>query len=427
MTRFPRMPALLLLVGLIAPCCTPCFAAELWSDQDTGRALSLNTAFKFSALGSRTPDERLLFPDTWTATGLFRGRLMLEGGHSEKTRSELAYEHRARWDSSPGGGFAASGGFLPSFAEAPYRIEQLDWQIDAGSDYLYRHEIDRALVAVSPDWGDVVIGRQAIGLGRGVLFGAVDVFAPFSPIEVDREWRRGVDALRVDYRLSPTSSAELIGVAGRDWDHSALLGRVRGYVGNVDGELILGKRARDLMLAGAMSAIVGDAAVHAELALFETPKDHPDGGLFGNDHLIPKAVLGASYTFDVGNGLTVWGEYHYSGFGIENIEEAARFLLREDFVERYLRGDTQTLGRHALGMQMTYPFNQAWSGNLIMLVSPRDGSGLISPTVNWDFSNTGSLRIIGFVPWGPEPDGIRLRSEYGATPITLYAQLALYF
>ena len=35
-----------------------------------------------------------------------------------------------------------------------------------------------------------------------MLFGAVDLFSPFSPLEADREWRRGVDAIRADVKLA---------------------------------------------------------------------------------------------------------------------------------------------------------------------------------------------------------------------------------
>jgi hypothetical protein len=150
--------------------------------------------------------------------------------------TELAYEQRASMTSKDAG--AAGTGILPSGGKAPYRIGQLDWELAEDDDtFIYRHEVDRALVALHPDWGEVIMGRQAIGLGRGVLFGAVDVFSPFSPAEVDREWRRGVDAARVEYRISDTSSAEVLAAFGENWDDSALLGRFRGYIGNIDGEL----------------------------------------------------------------------------------------------------------------------------------------------------------------------------------------------
>jgi len=387
---------------------TPAFAIDIRTDKEGHNEVSLDIALKASALLSYAPDDPILYPERTTGIGLFRARFSLRTGHDEWMNTELAYEQRARLTSEDTG--AAGAGILPSGGEAPYRIGQLDWELARDDDtFMYRHEIDRALIALHPDWGEFTIGRQAIGLGRGVLFGAVDVFSPFSPAEVDREWRRGVDAARIEYRISDTTSAEVLAAFGENWDDSALLGRLRGYIGNIDGELIFGKRAEDIMYAGTMSAVVRDAEVHVELAAFDTPEKHPDGGLFGNDRLIGKAVAGASYTFNVGNGLTLIGEYHYSGFGVEEIEDATpRLLLDLDFQERFLRGDSQILGQHAVAAQWSYPFSNVLGGGLLFLMSP-------------------VLIVSGFVPWGEKPSGGILGSEYGSSPVSLFLQLSAYF
>jgi hypothetical protein len=254
------------------------------------------------------------------------------------------------------------------------------------------------------------------------------MFAPFSPTEVDREWRRGVDAARAEYRLSDKASVEGIGVFGTSWDESALLGRARGYLGPVDGEVILGERGEDFLAAIVTSAAVFDAEVHAEAALFDVPEKQPDGGAFGTEQLVAKAVLGASHTFKLGNGLTLLGEYHYSGLGIEDAENTTRIPATDRTLqERFLRGATQTLGRHNLGLQTSYPLNEAVTAGFLTLISARDGSGLISPSVVWDVRRNVTFLASAFAPWGPRPaDGV-LRSEYGVTPWSLYLQVNVYF
>ncbi|MBN2309414.1 MAG: hypothetical protein JXR94_10615 [Candidatus Hydrogenedentes bacterium] len=402
-------------------------AVELWASEQGEQSIDLDTAVKWSSLGAYAPDDPRLYPERATGTALFRLRLGLNVQFDDRITSELAYEHRAQLATASGGA-SASAGILPSLGEAPYRLTQLDWELAGNGDTTaYRHEIDRALVAFHPKWGSVVVGRQAIGLGRGVLFGAVDVFSPFSPAEVDREWRRGIDAVRAEYHLSDTSAVELIGAFGPSWDDSAALARARGYFGNTDAELIIGKRAEDFMVGTSLSRTVKDAEVHLELAVFHTPESQPEGGLFGDDHLVGKAVLGSSYTFDIGNGLTVIGEYHYCGFGVEDIDRVTGRAARPEFQERYLRGDLQILGQHALGLQASYSFGTAWAGYLMILQSPIDGSGLASPALNWDFSNNASLRLSAFFPWGDPPRRGRIRSEYGAVPISLFLQLSAYF
>jgi hypothetical protein len=405
-------------------------AAVLWEDEEEQQKLELNTALKWTSLLSREPDDPVLFPDRNAAVGLFRARFDVKYADAPLLDANFAYEHQMRGQT--GGAASIGGNILPAGGKPFFRLTDLDWRVSrSGETFEWRHEIDRTLVSLHPSWGEVTIGRQAVGLGRGRLFSAVDMFAPFSPTEVDREWRRGVDGARAEYRLSDKTSVEGIGVFGTSWDESALLGRARGYVGPVDGELIFGKRGEDLLGAVVTSAAVLDAEVHAEAAFFDVPEDQPDGGFLGDDRLVAKAVFGASYTFNVGNGLTLLGEYHYSGFGIEDAEDAedATRLLATDATlqERFLRGDTQTLGRHNLGFQASYPVNETVNAAFLTLTSARDGSGLLSPSVTWDARRNVTFLASAFAPWGPRPSGGALRSEYGGTPWSLFLQMNVYF
>jgi len=413
----------IVLVLLLAPWAG---GLELWSDDERGSRGDLDVAGKVTSLASNAPSDPILFPDDFSRTTLTRLRLGLDVRHNDWLDSELAYEQRARWLSG-GTGLGAGGSVLPAEAKAPFRLTQLDWEITADDDSSYRHEIDRGLVALHPEWGDVTLGRQAIGLGRGTLFSAVDVFSPFSPLEVDREWRRGVDAFRAEYRLSTTSSAETITAFGETWEQSAWLGRFRGYLGDIDGSLIFGKRAEDFMVGATFSAIVGEAEVHGELALFDTPEAQPDSTLWGGDRLATKLVLGSSYTFNVGNGLTLLGEYHYSDFGVKDAEDALMRLQDSDFQKRYLRGDTQILGREAIAAQLSYPFNEAVNGGFLVLTNPTDGSGVVSPSLRLDLDRNLTLTTNLFVPWGAEPKNGQLRSEYGASPVSFFVQAAVYY
>jgi hypothetical protein len=413
------------LVALVLSRTRSARAVELWANEQGGRG-DLDVAGKLTSLASEAPSDPILYPQRWSRTTLARLRLGLDVQHNDWMDSQLAYEQRARWPSGAGG-LGATSSSLPAEAAAPFRITQLDWEIAADDSLIWRQEIDRGLVSLHPEWGEVTIGRQAIGLGRGVLFGAVDVFAPFSPLEVDREWRRGVDAFRAEYRLSTTTSAEVISAFGPTWEQSALLGRLRGYVGDVDGSLIFGKRAEDTMLGTAVSTIVKDAEVHGEVAVFDTPEEQPDGGFGGNEHLAVKTVLGASYTFDVGNGLTLLVEHHYSGFGVEDARDALMRLQDKDFRDRLLRGDMQILGRQAMAGRISYPFNDIASGSFLVLTSPTDGSGVFSPSLRVDLNRNMTFLASAFVPWGSGPSDGQLQSEYGATPTSLFLQMAVYY
>ena len=421
-----RTPLRVALVFVVLLCCVPTHAVEIWSNEEGSRSVTLNPTLKLSGLVSHNPDDRFVYPSAWSGLGLARLRLDVNAQWGERANAQVAYEHSARWASRDN---ATSGGrgILPSAAESPYRLTQLYDTVFEENRVIYYHELDRALLAFHPSWGEVVLGRQAIGLGRGVLFSAVDMFAPFSPLEVDREWRRGVDAARVEYRISDTTSAEAIGVFGESWDDSALVIRLRGFIGRFDMEALGGKRGEDEFIAGVLSTAVGDAEAHGEIALFHVPEAHPDGEPFGDDRLVPKIVIGSSYTFDVGNGLTVFAEYHYSGFGAKDPSDALALYTNPDFQKRALRGDSQILGRHALGVQIGYPFNESLNGAGSIIISPKDGSGVFAPSIRWDLSRTTSLSVTGYVPWGAGPHHGRIGSEYGTSGESIFVQLSMYF
>ena len=410
-------------------------ASDAGAGADERRADPFEITIKATGLVSRAPDDMALYPVRDSASSLWRMRLTYQGRPAEGVRTELAYEQRARLQSE-GAGAAGAAGLLPSAAEAPYRLTQLDWLIaDAGETYAYRHEIDRASVSFDLELaghrGRVTLGRQAVGMGRGVIFGAVDVFAPFSPLEVDRDWRRGVDAARADFALTDTTSFDVTAAFGADHDHDAVVARLRGYSpgSGADGELIVGRRARDWMYAGVFSRPVGGAEAHCELAVFEIPEHAGDGELFGADHLTARLVIGGSYNFaGVGEGgLKVFAEYHYSGFGVAHPQEILTRLQDPQFLRRFLRGDTQILGRHALAGQLSYPFTDTLTGTFLLLTSPADGSGVAAPSVRYDLADNATLLGSLFVPWGAGPRFGELQSEYGATPISLFLQAAIYY
>jgi hypothetical protein len=287
-------------------------------------------------------------------------------------------------------------------------------------------QLDRATAAFRRGRLAVTVGRQAIGWGRGVLFSAVDIFAPFTPLQIDQEWRDGVDAASLDWKLADAWSVSAVSAWGPTWSSSALGGRIRGYFGPVDAEILVAKRAQDTMYGLTSSAAIGDAEAHGELAIFQTPGDIPSSGVLGNATLVPKAVLGASKNFQVGSGLKVTLEYHYSGFGAATPSALAPLLANPAFLARLARGDTQIAGAQALGWSSSYTFDIRWSATLTLLQSLIDDSGVIAPSATWDISDNASLLASIFIAYGRSPSNGSLQSQFGAVPPTAILQLRLY-
>jgi len=394
-----------------------------FSDPDP---LTLRAAMKWTSLLSRAPADSVLFPERWSGTSLWRIRLTAVARPVRNVRIEAAYEQRLNVASGDPGLFGASS-FLQTGSPPPYRIEPLEDEIvETDGSLAYHHELDRALVSFPLGEVDVTLGRQAVGWGRGVLFSAVDIFAPFTPLESDREWRRGIDAVRVTAPVTDAVSVEGIAAAGESIDESAFAARAFGYVGGLDAELVAGRRFEDLFGGVSASFHVLDAELHGESAVFRTSEPVGEEGIFGVDDVVLKAVAGGSYSFDVGDGLYLLGEYHYSGFGVAETDELSYWLLADAFVSRVLRGDTQILGRHAAALRATYGLGTTLSWSLLAVSNPSDGSGVVAPGFTWTAGDRVTLSGTLYLPYGATSDAGRIQSEYGSTLRTALLTLGFY-
>lgn len=406
---------------------TPSPARELWSDEMGERSVSLDATLKWTTYLSKAEGDTVLFPEEWSAAALWRFRALLDARPTRWLSGQLAYEMRAR-SVSENAGEAGGAGVLPVRASAPYRLEQLDANlVSVGGTFSLDNELDRAFVSASVGPAEVTVGRQAVGWGRGLVFGAVDIFAPFSPLEFDREWRRGIDAARVTAPLTDLVALEVVGAFGESSDESAYVARLQGYVGDVDGELFFGRRREDDFYAASLSLPVAGAELHAEAAAFVLPDPLPFGASFGSDDTAVQALVGGSRTFDLGAGVYVVAEYHYSGLGVDDIHRAAEYLSDPEVRERYALGDMRTLGRHAVAAQLVYDFSGDAPLSLTWIMSPVDGSGVLMPSVTWSFSDNLTLSASGHLPHGEPSDAGVLRSEYGATPASALIQIGFHY
>ncbi|MBZ5556251.1 MAG: hypothetical protein LAO77_03145 [Acidobacteriia bacterium] len=376
---------------------------------DDTSAFALRSSLKSSVLLSQLPDDPFLFPDRGSATGFWRFRLEPSGRVNDIVTVEGAFEQRFLVFSTTSTGVGA--GVLPAEAAAPYRLRQLDWSVASSANADWRAEIDRAAVHVRLPRANVTIGRQAIGWGRGVLFGAVDLFAPFTPLEADREWRRGVDAVRADVKLADRVSLDAVGAFGDSLDRSVAAARLRGYAGTADVEVMAGKRASDAFAGATSSIAIGDVEVHGEAARFGD---------------VMKAVAGGSYRFPLGHGLLTFVEYHYSGYGATSPAAILALLQDPAFRERYLRGDTQILGRHAVAALTSYEVSPEISLAGQWLHDPADGSGVVAPSLTITPGDRWSVLVSGYAPYGRAPSALQLGSEFGASPRALFLQLRMY-
>lgn len=278
------------------------------------------------------------------------------------------------------------------------------------------HDVDRLALTVYTGIGDLTVGRQAITWGISNLFPVADLWAQFSPFELDTEEKPGIDAARL---LSyPGQGWELDAVLadrGRPQDFSAAL-RASKTLPWADLYAAGGKLWNEVIGMGGVSAPVGSWKLRAEGVLpYDLDRDVAK---------LPRVTLGVDW---LGGEIMVTGEYHFNGIGA--VEPAHYEEVFQD--PRYARGESYYLGRHYLGGLATWtPGNDRLSLTLSSLVNLLDPSGALTPVCTYDFGQSTRASVGGLVTWGRTPvvtQPPELRSEFGSYGDLFYTRLSIYF
>ena len=278
------------------------------------------------------------------------------------------------------------------------------------------HDIDRLSLTWYTGFADITAGRQAITWGISNVYPVADLWAQFSPFELDTEEKPGVDAVRVlNY---PAAGLELDAVL-------ADRGSSRNFSAGIRASLSLpwadlyaggGKFWREVMGLAGISAPIGSYKLRAEGAL---PYD-----LDGDNFQLPRITLGVDR---LGGETMLSAEYNFNGIGATDAEGYMDVL--ED--PRYAQGETYFLGRHNLGGLASWtPGNDRLNLTLSALWNLQDPSAAFVPNLTYDLGQStrlsaGALLSFGDTPvFEPEP---RLRSEFGTYGDFVFTMLSVYF
>ncbi|MDX1675918.1 MAG: hypothetical protein R3314_14080, partial [Longimicrobiales bacterium] len=263
---------------------------------------------------------------------------------------------------------------------------------------------------------DITVGRQAITWGVSGIFPVADVWAQFSPFELDTEEKPGVDAVRVLAYPTPELELDLV-VADRGSAEDLSVG-VRGTLALADADVWLGagKLWRDALAMGGITLLLDAAKLRAEAVL--------PWSLDRDALLEPRVTVGLDW---IRGTLLVTGEYHYNGIGAS----ATSYLdvLRDP---RVARGETYYIGRHYLGGLVSWSPDRENRLTLALntLANLEDPSFAFTPVARYDLGQATRFAIGGLVSLGEHPSfdpAVSFPSEFGAYGTLGYTQISIYF
>jgi len=346
-------------------------------------------------------------------------------------------------------GSAARGGASFARGAQRYRAIDLRWRQLDEERASAALEIDRLNLRLALPGIDVTVGRQAINFSKTLFWNPLDAFLPFDPRAFDRDYKPGVDALRIQIALAETTGLEVVAAAGptlkldakagavsteaRFFDSTetgaALVLRAFATHGPFDFSLQGGKVYGGFAIGAGMAAEVLGFGVRSEATLFAADRSLallPDGrGGTRQAYLIDH---GFSFVFGVdrrfASELTLALELFHNGAAETDdlVLSGARVAL----------GQAQSLSRNLMALSATWQITPVWSLSAAGLLSLSDASALLTPGIKWSAANevevlAGALIGIGTKPRADGTGPAIPQSEFGTYPNLFWAEAKLYF
>jgi len=268
----------------------------------------------------------------------------------------------------------------------------------------------RAWVGVENDHGILRAGRQRIAWGSGKLWNPTDVLNAFDPTSVERDERRGVDALYARAGIGSLGQAELVWAPNDVWLDHALLARGRanweGWDAAVMGGKIPGSTA-SFVLGGDFAKELLEGTAHGEVGWFNPVNRTPYW----------KAGLGYDYNFA---SDTRWSWLKDAAFVFELYHAGNGKVdpLRYDFAA--LRaGAEQGVAQNYAGMTFSKDLHTLLKLECAAIINADDNSTLAYPSLAWnaipDLWLTAAWRRFGgdaLSEYGRQPNQAVLTAQY---------------
>ncbi len=363
------------------------------------------------------------------------------GMYSEKIRLKMSYSPvdwislRAEYELTPTilDTAALSSFQLLAGVDPPgYRIDDIPEQFYSGGDdpaggFYINQNLDRFFATITFNFADLYIGRQVISWGSSYVFNPTDIISPFNFNEIDKEEKRGVDAIRIRIPLGAMDELDIGYVFGDvpGIDNSAFFIRGKFNILKSDFSLLLLGFRENLLFGFDMSGSLGGAGLRLETAyILDKVMDKELPEELKNNYF--RFSLGLDYSFSD----TIYGyiEYHFNSPGSGDTGNYLS-LVKDN---AYSEGSVYLLGKHYLSGGLTFQFHPLVPFSAMAIYNLSDGSIIISPSLEYNISENIYLSFGAFISAGKgvqytSVDNLNLQSEFGAYPNLVFTSIRIYF
>jgi hypothetical protein len=269
--------------------------------------------------------------------------------------------------------------------------------IEENDDYVLYHRLDRLALTFLPTWGQVRLGRQAVTWGNGFLFNPMDLFSPFPPTDIERDYKIGTDMAFAQVGLGDIAGVELLYVPRRDptdndvkWDQSSLAGKFHVSFGTTEFDIMAAHHYDDPVVGLGTRGYLKDAAWRLDATW--TFLDHNGG----SGYLSLDANMDYSWVWMKKN-FYGFIEFFFSGVGRTDYSRA---VVDPQIVERINRGELFTLGKEYLSGHVRVELHPLFNLSLTAINNLSDPSGVLQPYATWDVTQNLEMTFGGNIFWG---------------------------
>ena len=274
------------------------------------------------------------------------------------------------------------------------RFMDLTHTIKEDDSYILAQRLDRLNFTYKDDWGFARIGRQAVTWGNGLIFNPMDLFNPFPPADIQRDYKVGDDMALAQLALPDSADLQLLYVVRRDpktnnveADRNSLAGLLQFAAGTTEFDIMATRHFDDYVVGLGSSGIWGGAAWR-----LDTTATFLNDGQGKNTKNYLSAVANMDYSW-IWWQKNFYGllEFYYNGLGESDYPGA---LSNPDITNRLSRGELFVLGKYYLAAETQVELHPLFKVFFTAINNVQDPSGLLQPRAVWNITQNLDM-IIG--------------------------------
>jgi hypothetical protein len=262
------------------------------------------------------------------------------------------------------------------------RLLDLSAVLSEETDFLAYHRLDRLNLSLKQPWGDLRMGRQALTWGNGLVFNPMDLFNPFSPTDIEREYKTGDDMISATVFAGALSEIQALCVPRREPDtgrldagQSAIGVKAHLIKKMTELDLLAAVNHDDRILGAGARGYLFDTAWRIDAVYTAVNAPHSADGFVSI-----VANLDYSWTWLARNWYG-FIEFYFNGIGQDDYAAA---LADDDVRERLERGEMFVLGRWYAATHVRIELHPLVNAYVTAITNLEDPSSIVQPRLTWD-------------------------------------------